>query len=293
MITKKVPKKYHCLKCDYITCRKSQYDRHLLTAKHKMELNDNEKSSKNNNYVCNCGKSYKFASGLSRHKLICNSVSTISENNNNDDKNEDMHEELDYKNMFMSLVKQNVELQKTIQEIVPKIGNTTNNINQKIDVHMFLNDYCKNAINLQDFMNSLQISIDDLNHTTETGLIEGVTNTMINGLSKLQLHERPIHCSDIKRDIMYIKDENVWDRDNNNQKLKKTIENIADKQLQSFPVWEKGHPNYLCSDEGKDKYVQFLGNASIDLNEDTKKMHKIIKNISKEVYLNKDDIINN
>ena len=294
MITKKVPKNYYCSKCDYLTCRKSQFDRHLMTAKHNLELNDNKKSSKNNEFSCECGKTYKFASGLSRHKIICNkSNNTIMEKDSVIEKEFTLeYDDINYKEMFLSLVKQNVELQKTIQEIVPKIGNTTTNINQKIDIHMFLNDYCKNAINLQDFINSLPISIDDLNNTTENGLIEGVTNTMIKGLSKLQLHERPIHCSDPKRDIMYIKDKNVWDRDDNNIKLKKSIENIADKQLQSFPVWEKNHPDYLHSDEGKNKYVQFVGNASIDLNEDKKKMHKIIKNIGKEVYLNKDDIIN-
>jgi len=287
MITEKVPKIYICKKCDYKTSRKSQYDRHMLTLKHKMEPNDNKKSSKNEASVfkCNCGKIYKFASGLSRHKMNCK--------NDTEQKNDDFKDdEIDYKSMFMTLVQQNVDLQKTIQTIVPKIGNTTNNTyNNRIDIHMYLNEHCKEALNIRDFINSLQITIDDLNQTAEAGLIEGVTSTMIKGLEKLQIHERPIHCSDSKRDIMYIKDQNVWDKDSNNEKLKKSIEEIADKQLQTFCSLENSDPYYLESEEAKNKYVNFVGNASIDLNEDKKKMNKIIKIIGKEVYLNKDDIV--
>ena len=287
MITEKVPRIYICKSCDYKTCRKSQYDRHVLTLKHKLELNDNKKSSKMEASVhnCNCGKKYKFASGLSRHKMTCK-IDTVEKNNDLD------VNELDYKTMFMTLVKQNADLQKTIQTIVPKIGNTTNNTyNHRIDIHMYLNEHCKEALNIRDFINSLQITFDDLNQTAETGLIEGVTSTMIKGLEKLQIHERPIHCSDSKRDIMYIKDQNVWDKDNNNEKLKKSIEEIADKQLQTFCSLENNDPYYLESEEEKNKYVNFVGNASIDLNEDKKKMNKIIKIIGKEVYLHKDDFI--
>ena len=288
MITQKVPIIYICKKCAYKTSRKSQFDRHLTTLKHNSELNDNAKGSKIDDgvYNCACGRNYKFASGLSRHKMKCN-IDTIEKSCDSED------DELTYKTMFMTLVKQNAELQKTIQDIVPKIGNTTNhNYTQKIDLHMYLNQHCKEALNICDFIKSLQITMDDLNQTAETGIIEGVTNTMIKGLEKLQLHERPIHCSDLKRDIMYIKDKNVWDKDNNNEKLKRSIEEIANKQLQSFSTWEEGYPDYLDSEAGKNKYVDFIGNASIDLNEDKKKMNKIIKIIGKEVYLPKDDICN-
>ena len=294
MITKKVPKTFYCESCDYKTSRKSQYDRHLLTQKHKLELIDNKKSSKiESQFLCECGREYKFASGLSRHKLTCTKSNIITQSSKEIKSTND--EDLDYKSMFLTLVKQNADLQQTIQEIVPKIGNTTTNntINQKIDIQLFLQDNCKNALNIHEFINSLQITIDDLKQTTNTGLIEGVTNTMIKGLSKLELHERPIHCSDPKRDIMYIKDENVWDKDSNNEKLKKTIEEVADKQLQSFSTWEQAHPDYLLTEDGKNKYMKFLGNASVDLHEDKKKMNKIIKNIGKEVYLNKDDLNQN
>lgn len=287
MITQKVPQIYICEKCDYKTSRKSQFDRHKMTLKHKLELNDNKKSSKISVslHKCECGKIYKFASGLSRHKMVCKNETVEKHCDLIDD-------EPNYKAMFMTLVKQNADLQKTIQNIVPKIGNTTNNTyNQKIDIHMYLNEHCKEALNIRDFINSLQITLEDINQTAETGLIEGVTHTMIKGLEKLQFHQRPIHCSDIKRDIMYIKDHNVWDRDNNNEKLKKTIEEVADKQLQSYSLLGDEDPDYLESEQGKNKYLNFIGNASVNLNEETKKMNKIIKIIGKEVYIPKEYIL--
>jgi hypothetical protein len=110
------------------------------------------------------------------------------------------------------------------------------------------------------------------------------------GLEKLQVHERPIHCSDLKREIMYIKDADQWNRDENNDKLKNTIERVADKQLQSFQTWEENNPDYMNNIHGQEKYIQFMGNATIDLKDDQKKMNKIIKNVSKEVYITKDNI---
>lgn len=155
---------------------------------------------------------------------------------------------------------------------------------------MFLNEKCKNALNISDFINSLQITLEDLNMTTNRGLIEGVTLTMMRGLEKLQVHERPIHCSDLKREIMYIKDADQWNRDENNDKLKDTIERVADKQLQSFQTWEDSNPDYMNNKDGQEKYLQFMGNATVDLKDDPKKMNKIIKNVSKEVYIAKDNI---
>jgi hypothetical protein len=187
------------------------------------------------------------------------------------------------------IIDQHKQHEEAIKEIIPKIGNTINN-NQQYTIQMYLNEKCKDALNIGDFINSLQITLDDLNMTTNQGLIEGVTLTMMRGLEKLQVHERPIHCSDLKREIMYIKDENEWNRDANNDKLKNTIEKVADKQLQSFEKWEEHNPGYMNNTDGQEKYLQFMGNATVDLKDDPKKMNKIIKNVSKEVYITKDVI---
>ena len=196
---------------------------------------------------------------------------------------------LQNKELRSMIIDQHKQHEETIKEIIPKIGHTINN-NQQYTIQMYLNEKCKDALNIGDFINSLQITLDDLNMTTNQGLIEGVTLTMMRGLEKLQVHERPIHCSDLKREIMYIKDENEWFRDANNDKLKNTIEKVADKQLQSIETWEENNPGYMNNSDGQEKYLQLMGNATIDLKDDPKKMNKIIKNVSKEVYITKDEI---
>ena len=250
-------------------------------------------------FDCVCGKEFKYRSGLCKHKKKCAHTLQCEKESN---KSEVVHIAVDSTetNFLHELILQNKELrsmiidqhkqhEETIKEIIPKIGHTINN-NQQYTIQMYLNEKCKDALNIGDFINSLQITLDDLNMTTNQGLIEGVTLTMMRGLEKLQVHERPIHCSDLKREIMYIKHENEWFRDANNDKLKNTIEKVADKQLQSIEKWEENNPGYMNNTDGQEKYLQFMGNATIDLKDDPKKMNKIIKNVSKEVYITKDEI---
>jgi hypothetical protein len=249
-------------------------------------------------FVCSCGKEFKYQSGLCKHKKKCahigepekasieNDEGSVVEKNDSSILQELISQNKELRNMIIDQHKQHEE---TIKEIIPKIGNTINN-NQQYTIQMFLNEKCKNALNISDFINSLQITLEDLNMTTNRGLIEGVTLTMMRGLEKLQVHERPIHCSDLKREIMYIKDADQWNRDENNDKLKDTIERVADKQLQSFQTWEDSNPDYMNNKDGQEKYLQFMGNATVDLKDDPKKMNKIIKNVSKEVYIAKDNI---
>jgi hypothetical protein len=259
-------------------------------------------------FSCICGKEFKYQSGLCKHKKKCQIIihqenGVIANENDAESSSSSVNTKEDYvkeTSIIHELINQNKELrtmlieqhkqhEEAIKEIIPKIGNTINN-NQQYTIQMFLNDKCKNALNISDFINSLQITLEDLNMTTNRGLIEGVTLTMMRGLEKLQLHERPIHCSDLKREIMYIKDDDEWNRDSNHNKLKTSIEIVADKQLQSFQKWEEDNPGYMENKDGQEKYLQFMGNATVDLKDDPKKMNKIIKNVSKEVYLTKDTI---
>lgn len=296
---------YICHKCNFKCTKKSNWRQHLTTRKHNLDNLDNKMDNEKKEelvekikpiYVCNCGKEFKYQSGLCKHKKKCTLIV-------NSEKSEEhiVVEETKESTILQELISQNKELrnmiidqhkqhEETIKEIIPKIGNTINN-NQQYTIQMFLNEKCKNALNISDFINSLQITLEDLDMTTNRGLIEGVTLTMMRGLEKLQLHERPIHCSDLKREILYIKDENEWNRDSNNGILKNSIEKVADKQLQSFQKWEENNPDYMNNKDGQDKYLQFMGNATIDLKDDPKKMNKIIKNVSKEVYITKDTIV--
>lgn len=298
---------YVCHKCNFKCSKKSNWRQHLTTRKHNMDKMDNKMDNKKvesivietNRFVCNCGKEFKYQSGLCKHKKKCGflfnpekEVSKIETNYVVEESKESsiLHELISQnKELRNMIIDQHKQHEDTIKEIIPKIGNTINN-NQQYTIQMFLNEKCKNALNISDFINSLQITLEDLNMTTNRGLIEGVTLTMMRGLEKLQVHERPIHCSDLKREILYIKDENEWNRDANNDKFKNSIEKVADKQLQSLEKWEENNPGYKDNKDGQEKYLQFMGNATIDLKDDPKKMNKIIKNVSKEVYITKDTI---
>jgi hypothetical protein len=291
---------YICEKCDFKCSKKSNYKQHLATRKHQMNNLDNEKNAiksltgEEERFVCSCGKSFKYQSGLCKHKKKCKiDCSEPIKETVDEPVNSSLIQNLIFQNKELQnmIVKQQSQYEDTLKEIIPKIGNTINN-NQQYTIQMFLNDKCKNALNLEDFINSLQITLDDLDITTNRGLIEGVTYSVLKGLEKLQIHERPIHCSDLKRDIMYIKDHDAWNRDQNNDMLKQSISKVADKQLKSFPKWEEGHPDYLDNDLEQEKYMQFMGNATMDLNEDPKAISKIIKNLGKEVYISKDNIVN-
>ena len=298
---------YVCHKCTFTCSKKSNWRQHLTTRKHNMDNMDNKMDNKiievieveTTTFDCTCGKEFKYRSGLCKHKKKCAHTLQCEKESN---KSEIVHTAVESteSNFLHELILQNKELrsmiidqhkqhEETIKEIIPKIGHTINN-NQQYTIQMYLNEKCKDALNIGDFINSLQITLDDLNMTTNQGLIEGVTLTMMRGLEKLQVHERPIHCSDLKREIMYIKDENEWFRDANNDKLKNTIEKVADKQLQSIETWEENNPGYMNNVDGQEKYLQLMGNASVDLKDDPKKMNKIIKNVSKEVYITKDEI---
>ena len=291
---------YICEKCDFKCSKKSNYKQHLATRKHLMNNLDNEKNAvksltgEEERFVCSCGKSFKYQSGLCKHKKKCKiDCSESIKETVEEPVNSSLIQNLIYQNKELQnmIVKQQSQYEDTLKEIIPKIGNTINN-NQQYTIQMFLNDKCKNALNLEDFINSLQITLDDLDITTNRGLIEGVTYSVLKGLEKLQIHERPIHCSDLKREIMYIKDQDAWNRDQNNDMLKQSINKVADKQLKSFPKWEEGHPDYLDNDLEQEKYMQFMGNATMDLSEDPKAISKIIKNVGKEVYISKDNIVN-
>lgn len=291
---------YICEKCDFKCSKKSNYKQHLTTRKHQMNNLDNEKNAEKSKtvveerFICSCGKSFKYQSGLCKHKKKCKiDCSEPIKEMVDEPVNSSLIQNLIYQNKELQnmIVKQQSQYEDTLKEIIPKIGNTINN-NQQYTIQMFLNDKCKNALNLEDFINSLQITLDDLDITTNRGLIEGVTYSVLKGLEKLQIHERPIHCSDLKREIMYIKDQDAWNRDQNNDMLKQSINKVADKQLKSFPKWEEGHPDYLVNDLEQEKYMKFMGNATVDLSEDPKAISKIIKNVGKEVYISKDNIVN-
>ena len=290
----KVPKssdKFSCTACDYTSVRKSQYDRHLLTLKHILLTNTNKKVQKvpdDKSFHCVCGSSYKFASSLCYHKKTCKAI-----------KEGDVSSSLDEKlvspggvvsnEMIMKLIEQNGKLQEQLvslskeKNIVNNIVNNTNNFN----LNIFLNEKCKDALNISDFIQSLKITLDDLMYTKNKGLVEGITNVMIRGLRQLDIYKRPIHCTDTKRETMYIKDCEKWEKDDNHDKIKNTIAKIANKERNMISAWVDENPDWFDTEEMQIEYLTLVRNVCEPIENYEKNEKKIIRNIGREVLLDK------
>ena len=254
MATNLVPKSseiFYCEKCDYTTSRKSQYQRHLLTAKHKIQQMATDLVPKSSaGFTCKCGKKFKDRSGLWKHNKQCKIIEF-------EESNEPISKEL-----VMQILKQNQSLQDMLHEQHNKMfelakegktitnNNTTNNTHFNLNV--FLNEECKDAINLMDFIDSLNIKLKDLEYTARVGYAEGVSQIFIKALSDLNVHIRPIHCSDSKREILYIKDGGLWQKDDEEKtKLTKAIKIVGNKSMKQISEWQKEYPEYnnLQNDE--------------------------------------------
>jgi len=291
-------KKFICKSCDFVCCYLSDYNRHLTTRKHKrkqMEAKNNENIIENNKiFFCeNCDITYKTRGGLWKHQQKCTFINEKKETNN-----------VVTPEMFMELmkvvVKQGEQQTEIMKEIIPKIGNTTNNTNchnttNKFNMNIFLNETCKDAIPLVEFINNIQLQLNDLTLTGEKGFVEGVSQIFIKGLNELELTKRPIHCSDPKREIMYIKDVNEWKKDDkNNSMVKDAIERVKDDNFKQLQEWQNEHPHHQDRDHPDNKiFLDLVQNCLGGTDEDTKKnnMKKIIKNIANEVVVKKE--INN
>ena len=274
----KSSEKFYCKKCDYSSKRKSQWIRHLSTTKHKMDNMDNPMDNMKSStrvFVCNCGKQYKYNTGLSKHKKKCTPImenninkknteyfitssskssksiesiilNSIEQENVETDKNNNVSIE-----MLNKLVEQNNTLMEKVIELSKdrQVINYQNCNNKKMTINVFLNEQCKNAMNLTDFVDNVKISLEDLKYTKEHGYIKGIGNILAKHLQDLDPKERPIHCSDKKRLQFYVKEENKWDKDQANAKIDKTIEDITIKQIKRIKEWESKHPDYLQNDK--------------------------------------------
>ena len=283
--------KFECLKCDFKCSKQSEFDRHLVTRKHKILTNTDTGLTEKTptNFLCECGKMYKHRQSLSFHKNKCQDKEPKDKNG---DKN------ISDKEIIKMLIKENSEFKNMILDVVKTIqpnnttnNNTTNNNNNHFNLHIYLNETCKNAVNLVDFVESLQVQLKDLEETAKLGYSEGVSNIFINGLNKLDVTMRPIHCSDAKRETLYIKDQNEWIKeDQSKTHLTKAIKTVGKKNIQQIFEWQKKHPDYNDPESrNNDKYLKMLYNVmngSTD-EEQIKNMDKIVKNIAKEVIIDK------
>ena len=311
-----MPELYYCKKCDFRCSKKSNYVAHLSTRKHIYGNNDNKKMPKNAGpYICTiCLKEYKFQSGLSRHRKKCEEredeckdceivEKEIIPNNISKDTIIDLIKENgEIKELLCRQYEKIEEQHKQISELMPKINNTTNinntnhitnnaNVRQKFNINIFLNEQCKDALNMNDFINQIEVSLDQLDVTKSKGLAEGLSNVILESISKLSLYERPLHCTDIKRETLYIKDNNSWEKDKDRTKIKKVIKDASSKQYKTLQQWTQENPDFN-DDDSKQEYFAKTVSA---IGKDTDKIEeKVIKKICSNIYLKEsfDDIDN-
>jgi len=299
--TPKNAENFYCEKCDFKCCKPSDWTRHILTRKHKdtykILTNNNEFYAENanviNTYICDCGKEYKHRQSLWNHKKKCeNNIESLNKT--------------DYTNLTSNIVlqilKQNEDLQKLLVEQTTKlmelakdgkniinsnnINNTTNNFN----LNVFLNEKCKDAINITDFVNSLVVNINDLEETTRLGYAEGISKIFVNGLKQLDIYKRPIHCSDLKREVLYIKDQDNWEKDEDKTHLLQAIKVVGHKNIKQISEWQKMNPQFNNPESKQnDKYLTMLCNVMSggSKEETSKNYNKIVKNIIKETVIEK------
>ena len=314
MATEKTQKnslKYICTFCDFVSCNKNDYNRHISTVKHSRNktatLSNTEKLKKEPNiFLCEiCNKEYNDRTGLWRHKKTC--IINKADNNTTDIDNSEsnkINSTIFDTTIVLDLVQKNQEFQKELfldlqkqmfEFMKDKIGNNNstniiNSHNKTFNLQVFLNETCKDAMNISDFVESVKLQVTDLENVGKVGYIEGISNIIIKNLKALDVEKRPVHCTDQKREVMYVKDENIWEKeDENNKKLRKAIRMIAHKNICMLKEFREKYPDCEEYDSNKNSqynkiiYEAMGGKGDNDYEKDT----KIIKKIANVVGIDK------
>lgn len=294
---------FECVDCYYLTSHKRDYIKHLETNKHKKRTNNYHLITDNypkeekvpsdiRPYKCKCGKDYIYKQNLYTHRKKC----LFKENNVNkiinteiisEEKEQNINEDVNYKEMFLEMVKQNKILQSTICELIPKVGytnitNNTNNTTNNFNVSVFLNDNCKDALSINDFINLVKLDVSDLLFTCKNGLTNGISNIFIENFNKLPLVKRPLWCSDKKRRKLFIKEE-IWEEDTNSEKTKAAIKQLTSIQAKNAIIYAKSNPDWIKHDNKKDTYMGIIKETTGSVDD---KMEKIIDKIIDKSQLN-------
>ena len=289
---------FSCEKCAFTCSRKWMYDRHIETPKHKKSYNELQESCEKVQPIsqCKCGKTYKHRQGLWKHQKSCNKkqdendtlialVSEVVKSNN------------DIQKQNIELQKQNQEMQQQMIEICKNSvinNNTINNVNshnKTFNLQVFLNEDCKDAMNITEFVNSIQLQLSDLEHVGKVGYIEGISNIIIKNLKALDVTKRPVHCTDPKRETIYIKDGDVWEKDeDDNKKLRKMIRSVAFRNCKNTRLFKEKYPDCMKSES---KYSDMYNKIIIEVmggdpkSNDIENQNKIMRKIAKEMTIDK------
>ncbi len=291
-LSKKLAQNFYCEICDYNTCRKSNMNNHYLSAKHRRmteDYNGGQKVAKikqklsNENFVCECGKEYKHRQGLWKHKTKCLTYETLDCGTDEDS--------ISDKELIKILVKQNEKLMNLIEKGTNNTNCNNITTNKTFNLNLYLNETCKNAMNITDFISSINLNLEDLENTGRRGYVEGISNIFFKNLNNLEQHMRPIHCSDCKREVLYIKDNDKWEKETNeNPILTKAIKTVANENIKQIKVWRDKNPDCTDSESKKNNlYLKIVSNSMNGLTEEESKknIQKIISNVAKEVAIDK------
>ncbi len=316
---------YECIYCNYVTKSKKDFNKHCLTKKHKMNIGEIKKIPKiflcgycnkkfNNNtslwrhkktccfknqkspkvskslqnvpvkYLCNCGKKYKSKSGFYKHKKKCSLLHNVNENiqqNNNNLYTNNVEK------LLQNILYENKVLRDKLSNLEMNVTNVTNNNtnNNQFNINMFLNEKCKNAMNLEDFIQKIKFTLEDLQYTRDNGYTKGISNVFIKSLNNMDVTERPIHCSDQKRLHFYVKNDDEWTRDSNNEKIDSSIEKISKKQIETIKKWTEQNPDFMDCDQKRDEYFKLV-TETMKPNDD-KNLRNIKKKVGENVKLDK------
>jgi hypothetical protein len=301
-ILSKIAEKKHCEKCDYKCSKNSEWLRHISTAKHVKQQNIIIFPEKSTQKCTTCNKEYKDRSGLWRHKKIC------TQKNQDDGDNfkkspekspEPITSDISDKEIIKMLIHENTEFKSLILEILKKETtnittncNNTKSHNKTFNLQIFLNEECKDALNISEFVSSIKVELEDLEATGRLGYVEGVSRIMNKNLKELDINKRPIHCSDLKREVLYIKNNDEWTKEEEEKPiLKKAIKQVAFENIKKIGEWKQKHPGCTDSDSRKnDLYLNIVGNAmsGSTTEEQVKNINKIISKVAKDAVIDKE-----
>jgi hypothetical protein len=300
LVAKSGNENYYCEKCDYKCSKKYNWDKHILTSKHLNDYKGDKLVAKSGKkwqkdvFRCEfCDKEYQYRQNLWRHSKNCihnNGKKHVDEDIDTDKSNKDPSD----KELIMLLIKENCELKNIMMKVLENgTHNTTNNTtthtnshNKAFNLNFFLNETCKNAMNITDFVDSIKLQLSDLMDVGELGYVEGISKIIVKNLNNLDETIRPIHCTDKKRETFYIKDEDKWEKDDEERKkIKNTIKKVVNKNIRMLPLFKEKFPDY---NDSKSKYSDQYSKIVIEsMVTDLEKDEKIIKNISKATSINK------
>lgn len=321
--TPKNSNNYSCKKCDFTCCKNNEWIRHISTSKHKNNhiLNNLEpKNSEMNQYTCkHCNKTYKARNSLWYHNKRCNTsiqdptqLEIKVEECSEEYSQENGHKAMPTNNEIIEILKvqmlENQELRKFMMEqqkqmidqmmelasktSITNNNNINNNCNNKsFNLNVFLNEQCKDALNINEFVDSIKMQLSDLEEFANIGYADGVSNIFVKGINALDIHKRPIHCSDSKREVLYIKNNDEWIKENDDKLLiKNAIKKVAFKNIKQINEWIKKNP--ACKDPRTKKYDQYnkiVMNAMSGVTEEeqSNNIDKIVKNVTKAVAIDK------